>query len=69
MGKDRTVRDWWVVTQIAEIRMLERELADALRNPAAHRTDHGKQRLERRVAHLKSCVDALDHALAAPAFQ
>ena len=69
MGKDRTVRDWWVVSQIFEIRMLERELADALRNPAAHRTTHGKQRLESRVAYLKSCVDALDQALAVPAFQ
>ena len=62
MKQDRTTRDWWVLSQIAEIRMLEKELADALKNPAAH----SKTRLHRRVAHLKSCVDALDRVLAAP---
>ena len=52
-------RECWIVGQIAGIRMLERELADAFRSPAAG----AREDLRRRVAELNCWLNALDHAL------
>lgn len=54
-----TNRDQWIVGQLAGIRMLERELAEAFRSPGA---GSGVE-LQRRVAKLNSWVNLVDDAL------
>jgi len=63
MAKDQTVNDYWVISQLMGIRMLEREVAAALKKPGARNNPS----LQKRVAHLKSWVDALEQKLSSPA--
>jgi hypothetical protein len=52
-------QDCWIVGQLAGIRMLERELTQALKSPAA-RT---REELRRRVDELNSWLNLVDEAL------
>ena len=58
MRTDVLTRDCWIVSQLAGIRMLERELTDAIGKPGAVGED-----LQRRVAQLTSWVNLVDDAL------
>jgi len=59
MKTDVVTKDCWIVGQLAGIRMLERELSDALKRPGAQ---PGKD-LQRRVDELNSWVNFVDNAL------
>jgi len=63
MKTDVVTKDCWIVGQLAGIRMLERELADAFRRPRASAGED----LRQRVAQLNSWVNIVDEALAARA--
>ncbi len=63
MAKNRKLNDYWVIGQLMGIRMLEREVAAALKKPGAR----NRAGIQRRIAHLKSWVDALDQELGAHA--
>jgi hypothetical protein len=59
MNIDFIADDCWIEGQLTGIRLLERELSDALRSPRARR-----QELRDRVAHLNSWLNFVDDALA-----
>ena len=59
MNIDFIADDCWIEGQLTGIRLLERELSDALRTPRAH----GHEDLRQRVARLNSWLNLVDHAL------
>lgn len=59
MSRDLMANDYWIMSQLEGIRMLEQELADAMRKPRRG----GAKHLHRRVAQLSSWVDMVDRAL------
>jgi hypothetical protein len=63
MKRDVAIKDCWIVGQLAGIRMLERELADAFRRPRASAGED----LRQRVAELNAWVNMVDEVLAARA--
>jgi hypothetical protein len=63
MKREVAIKDCWIVGQLAGIRMLERELTDALSRPGASAGED----LRQRVAELNSWVNIVDEALAARA--
>ena len=61
MNTEMVAQDCWVAGQLAGIRMLERELAEAFKKPNAQTSAD----LRRRVHELNSWVKLVDDALAA----
>ena len=61
MKNDIVAKDCWVAGQLAGIRMLERELTDALKKPHAQ----APTELRRRLSELNSWLNLVDDALAA----
>jgi len=59
MKKDSIAKDCWVAGQLAGIRMLERELNDALKHPTAKASGE----LRRRLSELNSWLNLVDDAL------
>lgn len=57
--KDAIEKDCWIVGQLTGIRMLERELSQALQKPGAR----DSKELRQRVATLNSWVSKVDQAL------
>lgn len=57
MSKDTVMNDYWIMGQLAGIRMLERELSGAFSKAAA------PAELQRRVAQLNAWVNLVDQAL------
>ena len=61
MKTDMVAKDCWVAGQLAGIRMMERELAEALQKPNAQASAD----LRRRVCELNSWLNLVDDALTA----
>jgi hypothetical protein len=61
MKNDIVAKDCWVAGQLAGIRMLERELTDALKKPNAQ----APTELRRRLSELNSWLNLVDDALTA----
>ena len=61
MKNDFVSKDCWVAGQLAGIRMLERELMDALKKPHSQ----GPIELRRRLSELNSWLNLVDDALTA----
>jgi len=61
MKTDMVAKDCWVAGQLAGIRMMERELAEALMKPNAQASAD----LRRRVRELNSWLNLVDDALTA----
>jgi len=61
MNTEMVAKDCWVAGQLAGIRMLERELAEAFKKPNAQASAD----LRRRVHELNSWLNQVDEALAA----
>jgi hypothetical protein len=59
MKTDVAAKDCWIVGQLAEIRMLQRELSDAFKRPSAQAGED----LQWRVDELNSWVNLVDNAL------
>jgi hypothetical protein len=61
MKNDLVPKDCWVAGQLAGIRMLERELTDALKKPLSH----APIELRRLLSELNSRLNLVDDALTA----
>jgi hypothetical protein len=61
MKNDFVSKDCWVAGQLAGIRMLERELTDALKKPLSH----APIELRRLLSELNSWLNLVDDALTA----
>jgi hypothetical protein len=59
MNSNHLANDCWIVSQLTGIRMLEKQISDAL--VSGKRRQNGTLRLQ--VARLKSWVSQVDHAL------
>ena len=59
MKTDVAAMDCWIVGQLAGIRMLERELSDALKSPSQRASED----LRRQVDELNSWLNLVDAAL------